>query len=42
MSRLAELFNVNLFVVSQVNPHARLLAVEGPGGGVSVPLLALQ
>jgi predicted acylesterase/phospholipase RssA len=26
MERLAELFNVNHFVVSQVNPHARLLA----------------
>lgn len=29
MTRLAELFNVNNFIVSQVNPHARLLT----GGG---------
>jgi len=26
MARIAELFNVNHFIVSQVNPHARLLA----------------
>ena len=32
MQRLSELFNVNLFIVSQVNPHAMLLAVEGPTG----------
>jgi len=32
MQRLSELFNVNLFIVSQVNPHAMLLAVEGPHG----------
>jgi predicted acylesterase/phospholipase RssA len=32
MARLSELFNTNLFIVSQVNPHAVLLAVEGPFG----------
>lgn len=40
MQRLAELFNVNLFIVSQVNPHAALLALEGPTGRASaLPLL---
>jgi predicted acylesterase/phospholipase RssA len=40
MQRLAELFNVNMFVVSQVNPHAALLALEGPTGrSAPLPLL---
>jgi len=31
MARLSELFNVNYFIVSQVNPHARLLTGGGCG-----------
>lgn len=34
MQRLSELFNINHFIVSQVNPHARFLA---PMGRVSAP-----
>jgi len=33
MARLSELFNVNVFIVSQVNPHASLFASTGLGGG---------
>jgi len=34
MARLSELFNVNMFVVSQVNPHARLFTGIDLGNGI--------
>lgn len=34
MARLSELFNVNMFVVAQVNPHARLFSGLELGNGL--------
>jgi hypothetical protein len=36
MQRLAELFNVNHFIVSQVNPHARVLGQTHGWNSVSM------
>eukprot|EP00931_Biecheleriopsis_adriatica_P005768 TRINITY_DN107253_c0_g1_i1.p1 TRINITY_DN107253_c0_g1~~TRINITY_DN107253_c0_g1_i1.p1 ORF type:complete len:648 (-),score=118.44 TRINITY_DN107253_c0_g1_i1:54-1955(-) len=41
ITRLAELFNVNFFIVSQVNPHARIVSGMGVGSP-SGPLFAIQ
>ena len=40
MQRLAELFNVNQFIVSQVNPHATLFSGALEGRGTLAKVLA--
>ncbi len=42
MQRLAELFNVNQFIVSQVNPHAPFMSGELEGRSGVVPVLAFM